>query len=83
MSKILKIQFILIIMGGITMKKILLKGKKGVKLKENKVPCPSCSNGRLMDMKSGKEVELEIKCPCCKSIIGIYILGNEIFTVSI
>lgn len=43
-----------------------------------KIKCPVCSNKRLMDLVSGKDGELLIKCPKCKNIIDIAFTDNRI-----
>ena len=43
-----------------------------------KIKCPVCSNKRLMDLVSGKDGELLIKCPKCKKIIDVAFENNRI-----
>ncbi|WP_040210786.1 hypothetical protein [Clostridium polynesiense] len=64
-------------------KKDILKPKKENAIKHKSVPCPCCTNKRLMDMVYAEKTELEIKCNKCRNIIHISLINNEIFVSSI
>lgn len=43
-----------------------------------KVKCPVCTNKRLLDMVSGNQAEITIKCPRCQRIISLTFRKNRI-----
>ncbi|WP_183128092.1 hypothetical protein [Clostridium autoethanogenum] len=43
-----------------------------------KVKCPVCTNKRLLDMASGDQAEIIIKCPRCQNIIRLTFRKNRI-----
>ena len=45
-----------------------------------KIQCPVCANKRLFDLVCGRDGELLIKCPRCKSIIDVSFINNRIMT---
>lgn len=63
--------------------KNLLQFKKERNIRTKKVPCPACTNTRLLDMIWAEKAELEIKCPICKRTIRISLEHNEIFASAI
>jgi len=47
---------------------------------KNKIPCPLCSNKRLIDINNYLKCDIEIKCNRCKNIINIFDDNGEIKT---
>ncbi|MFA9398368.1 MAG: hypothetical protein ACERKV_08905 [Clostridiaceae bacterium] len=56
---------------------------KVIGIKAEKIPCPCCTNKRLMDMVHAEKAELEIKCQKCGRTIHLYMEHDQIHAIAV